>query len=284
MPVDPLDIIGEVLGQPAAQMRNPVNAENQCPFINSTCMKRSQGMTGPFPVCSVFQWHGRAHEGKPEKSDIVCVCPKRLFAIDLLGDVIANCWPGTPPANPRLVHEVKMGAGKGHIGNVDCVVADVADNGNVKEFISVELQAVDITGSYLPAYNALVNSETLDKKPAYGFNQANVYKRFITQLIAKGYYHSHWKTKIVAVIQDVVFNNMEQRTPFMKAESAKDANANIVFMVYKFSKNLNDRGEYIMELDRVVGTGHANLQSAILYKTPPSKEEFCQRIESKLNG
>ena len=30
---DPLTIIAEVLGEPADQMRNPVNAGYQCPFI-----------------------------------------------------------------------------------------------------------------------------------------------------------------------------------------------------------------------------------------------------------
>ncbi len=73
---------------------------------------------------------------------------------------------------------------------VDFVIADMNDaETEVRDFISVELQAVDITGSYLPSYLAVINNQELEKRPSYGFNWANVRKRFISQLIAKGYYH-----------------------------------------------------------------------------------------------
>ncbi len=40
MPIDPTSIIIEILGEPSAEMRNPVNADYECPFINSRCVKR----------------------------------------------------------------------------------------------------------------------------------------------------------------------------------------------------------------------------------------------------
>lgn len=284
MPVDPASIIGEVLGQPAAEMRSPVNAENECPHINSKCVKSSHGLGGSVPVCSVWQWQGKVTNGKPASSRLVCVCPKRFFEIDLVNDVLTHCWSGPLPANPQIVHEIRMGKMKDSIGNVDCVIADVDKDGKVQEFISVELQAVDITGSYMPAYHALINSTVMDAKPSYGMNMANVYKRFVTQLIAKGYFHHHWQTKIVAVVQDVVFEDIMQRAPFLTTSSPKDVNANIVFMVYAYASDGENPGSYRFKLTKAVGTHHSNLQQAVLYKTPPSKAEFCQHIESKLNG
>lgn len=275
MPVDPTRIIGEILGEPAAQMRNPVNADYQCPHLSSRCIKKSQGITGPYPICSIWRWRGRAKQGIPTSTELVCICPKRFYEIDLMGDVLKHCWTGTPPQNPRIVHEIKM---KG-FGNVDFVVADIAPDNSVREFMSVELQAVDITGSCLPAYSALISSKPLQKKPGYGFNFANVYKRFVTQLIGKGFFHHHWGTKIVAVLQDAVYKTICDRYPFPKVELPS---ANIIFMVYKFVQDPGDPSRHRFELSEVAGTHHSNLQNAVLYKSPPSKEEFCRHIRSRL--
>jgi hypothetical protein len=100
----------------------------------------------PYPVCTIWKSGG----DDPAK-DLICVCPKRFYAVDYLKDVIANCWPGDPPKNPKIAPEVKM---KG-FGNVDFVIADVGSNGEIGQFLSVELQAIDITGSVMPAYLAL---------------------------------------------------------------------------------------------------------------------------------
>jgi hypothetical protein len=276
VPVDPTHVIGEILGEPAAEMCKPVNVGYQCPFINSECTKRSQGIEGPYPVCSVWRWSGRKRDAAPK--NLVCVCPRRFYQVDFLHDVLRRCWPGQPPNNPQYVHEVTMG----NFGTVDFVIADVLADGHVREFISVELQAIDITGSCLPAYQAAIASEQLVAKPSYGFNYANVYKRFVTQLIGKGYFHHHWETKIVAVVQDIVFRDFMQRAPF--PELSMDQ-SNVVFMSYRFQPD-ESTGQRRMKLvlDRVYPTHHSNLQNAVLYKTPPSKSEFCERITRQLRG
>lgn len=91
MAFDPLDVIVEILGEPAATMRSPVNAGYNCPFINSTCVKQSHRITGPYPLCTIAQG-----QRNPERT---CVCPKRFYAIDLVSDIINNCWPWEPPSN-----------------------------------------------------------------------------------------------------------------------------------------------------------------------------------------
>ena len=81
-------------------------------------------------------------------------------------------------------------------GNVDFVIADVGENDEIGQFLSVELQAMDITGTVMDAYQALRAGEIMERKKPYGLNWSNVYKRYITQLIRKGYFHHHWGTKI----------------------------------------------------------------------------------------
>jgi len=274
MVYNPIEIIGEILGEPSEFQRNPVNLEYLCPFINSQCTKRSQKISGPYPICSVF--HGRDNNKK-----LMCVCPKRFFQTDFKQKIIDICWPGEHPQNPIIVHEIKME----NFGNVDFVIADVdISRKHVKQFISVELQAVDITGSVEPVYQAIINSErSINKIFSYGINWENVRKRYITQLINKGFFHHHWQSKIVAVIQQELYINLRGKIRFDELDPKSDT-SNIVFMLYDFEKIECD-GTYYYDISfkKAIGTSHSSLMNAALYKTPPSKEKFEERILSVLN-
>ena len=267
MPCNPYDIICEILGQPAEQMTNPANEEYLCPFRDSTCSKRSHSFTGPFPVCSVFR------QRKGEQTVPIAVCPRRLYAADIYNDVIKYCWPGEKPTNPIVVHEIKMG----EVGNVDMVIADLSDDGGmIKNFVSIELQAVDITGTYEPAYTSIVVNSPLEKRPTYNFNYKNVQKRFITQLIDKGFFHHHWGTKIVAVVQDVIYDNLKARINFSEVDLER---SNVVFMRYGMELVDTPEGQrYELKLRGVSGTTHNELMMSSFYQKTPPKEEFCNRI------
>lgn len=166
-------------------------------------------------------------------------------------------------------------------GNVDFVIADSPDGESIGQFLSVELQAIDITGSVRDAYEAIVRGDHLAAKKSYGLNWKNVYKRYIHQLISKGYYHHHWGTKIVAVIQDEVYNYICEDADFMRSKDIDSPNVNIIFMSYRFEPDGN--GGYRLSLDRVEGTHHSNLQTAVLYKSAPSRDAFCEKITAALN-
>jgi len=271
--VDPTTIIGEILGEPAGEMRNPVNADYQCPFVNAECVKRSQRTSGPYPVCSI--WHG-ARDRR-----LICLCPKRFFEVDFLKDVIDNCWIGEPPANPRIAHEVQMSK----FGTVDFVIADIDEStDSVREFVSVELQAVDISGSVEPAYSAVVSNQLLEKRPSFGINWANVRKRYINQLINKGIYHHHWKTRIISVIQTPLYNKFREAIQFDELPPSSES-SNVVFMTYDFQSEESGEGQSrTLKLDKVVGTSHSSLMMAALYRATPPKIEFCDKIIERLKA
>ena len=106
----------------------------------------------------------------------MCICPKRLLGADLLNDILDNCWPNAKPKNPRVAYEIKME----NFGNVDMVVADISEaDGSITDFVSVELQAVDTTGSYEPAYQGVLNSRDEVTLKSYGINWKNVRKRLV---------------------------------------------------------------------------------------------------------
>lgn len=272
--MNPLDVIAELLGEPADQMRNPANADYRCPFRNGTCIKFNKTLEAPAPVCSLHQRHRR--------TDIIrrppiCTCPVRFFEADIAGDVIRECWVGPKPDHFELVYEIQMEK----FGKVDLVITQVSEaRDQIQHFLPVELQAVDITGTVLPAYIAITNNQNEISQAAYGFNWANVRKRFISQLITKGFYCHHWGTRIVAVLQEDLFEQFQKhaRTPEVAL-----ADSNIVFMLYQYAWNVADN-RWNFSLKRVVPTTHVNVMNAILYETPPSKAVFEAKLLNLINA
>jgi len=171
----------------------------------------------------------------------------------------------------------------GKVGNVDMVIADLEDDKkSIKDFVSIELQAIDITGSYEPAYSSIVLNTPLDKRPTYNFNYRNVQKRFVTQMIDKGYYHHQWGTRIIAVIQDVMFDELKSRLSF--ADIDRDS-SDIVFMQYKMVLTDSPEGKrYDLKLNKISGTTHSELMMRSLYQKTPPKEDFCKRIMKVYNA
>jgi hypothetical protein len=167
-------------------------------------------------------------------------------------------------------------------GNVDLVVADVLPNGSIKDFISVELQAVDLTGSVYPAYEALINNRSLATKPTYAVNWANVRKRYVEQLVKKGFFHHHWQSRIISVIQLPFYDHLRANIQFDELDP-KNPSSNVVFMVYDFDySNIDGVDQHTLRLRRAIGTSHSSLMLSSLYRIAPPREQFCLKIQSRL--
>lgn len=273
----PTDYIVEVLGCRAEEMHEPVNADYQCPFIDQKCTKRGHNTRDPFPVCSIWRYKGRGKKRSVERP--VIVCPKRFFASSVVDDILEHCWTGAYSREQiDVVREIKMGKA----GNVDMVICDTSNFPNIDDFISVELQAIDITGSVSDAYTAHLNGTELTSSPKYNFNTANVFKRYLTQLIKKGYFHHTWGKKIVAVVQDVLLEDIRSRVRFA-ATDPKDENTSIVFMSYSLDPNSrNDDGFLDLRLKDVIGTEHSALMNAVVYEKPPDRNKFIEAIRRQI--
>lgn len=207
------------------------------------------------------------------KANLIAVCPKRFHAVDFFRDVITHCWPGLPPKKTIITREIKMEG----FGNVDFVIAEVND-GKIGQFLSVELQTVDITNSAFPAYEAICGGYDMPVRSKHGFNWKNVYKRYITQLIHKGFLHQHWKSKIIAVIPDQVYDEIWKYGNFVVAQDVRNPQTSIVFMTYRLEPDTKRPGEFIPVLQRVIGTSHSALQSAVLYNDLLPRDKFTTRV------
>ncbi|WP_101506748.1 NotI family restriction endonuclease [Erwinia sp. B116] len=172
--------------------------DQRCPFTEELCEKKFRDGTRT-GVCSL----------KPMKGDPVICCPIRLYADDyvILKDVVKRAFGANLPLKrgrdsvdyslnngescvavfgKRWGGELRLPQkeGKGAYF-VDWVLAHINAYGEVEEFVAVEVQTIDTTGSYGNGFTKLLNENEIIKTTA-GFNWENVSKRILPQLIYKG--------------------------------------------------------------------------------------------------
>jgi hypothetical protein len=264
----PEEILYEVLGKKPHIGFDPGNSNFFCPFIDSRCTKKStQDKAEPYPVCAISTL----------QYGPICVCPQRFRQHKFLQDVMNIVWPGLPYADLSIANEVTM---KG-FGRVDHVISEVRD-GKIQKFVSVELQAIDFNGSVRPVYDEMRKGNGTVSRPKSGPNWKNVSKRYINQLISKGFFHHHWGTKIYAAIQDKVYDYFRKDADFPTFNNPNDPNLNVVFMIYSLEDDPTSGSRGTIRLDRVEATHHSNLQNAVLYKSTPNKQLFETAILSSL--
>ncbi len=170
----------------------------KCPIINDKCEKtfNDGSISG---VCSL----------KPKTSNPVICCPIRLYAdnYQILKDVSSkafgegfdlvpgheavayareNSKPCVAVFGKRWGGELRLPQKSGRGGYfVDWVFAKLDTAGELEEFVAVEVQTIDTTGSYRNGYEALKNGRSVINTTA-GLNWENVSKRILPQLIYKG--------------------------------------------------------------------------------------------------
>ncbi len=70
---------------------------------------------------------------------------------------------------------------------VDWVLARLKPNGELQEFVAVEVQSIDTTGNYKAERAAYLRGEEFKGSSKAGLNWENVSKRILPQLIYKGH-------------------------------------------------------------------------------------------------
>jgi len=169
-----------------------------CPFLGSQCAKqlRDSLISG---MCSF----------KPTRSLPVICCPNRLYAQDyrILHEVaesafgprvrlisgkdsmsVAHTGKNVAVFGKRWGKELRLPQ-RGQRGGyfVDWILALIDQEGQLKEFVAVEVQSIDTTGNYRAEREAYLNERKFTGSSTAGLNWENVSKRILPQLIYKGH-------------------------------------------------------------------------------------------------
>ncbi len=167
-----------------------------CPFVACKCIKKFKSGTVS-GACSV----------KPITSGPVICCPLRMYAgnYQVLLDVARACFgPAARLCRNDLDFEgdgndiqvfgkgwgkelrlPSRRSGGGYF--VDWILALISPDNTLQEFVAIELQTMDTTGSYESQINAFYRGETNINPAKSGINWENVSKRILPQIIYKGH-------------------------------------------------------------------------------------------------
>lgn len=185
-----------------------VITSQQCPFLGKRCYKiRKSNPEISIGSCTVF--YGR----EPEP---IIICPTRLIE---RGQIFVDCLHLLTVHEPgnelHLVSEITVPG-----GSIDYVLVSVKD-GKVRDFVGIELQTLDTTGTVWPERQRLLrelgiaradNGEESDK--TFGMNWKMTAKTILVQMHHKVQTFEHVNRKLVLVVQDKFLNYMTREFKF----------------------------------------------------------------------
>lgn len=192
-----VELFGHSPMDPSAVARD-ARTSMQCPFVGGKCTKifgRDGTVSG---VCTV----------KQATSGPIVICPNRLYAdgYRILSDIAHAAFGSDVRLIPaRQAHdgvrdsrdvvvfgkrwgkELKLPT-RGRSGSyfVDWVLVHLGTQGELAEFVAVEVQSMDTTGNYREERDAYMREGSYDRRSKAGINWENVSKRILPQLIYKG--------------------------------------------------------------------------------------------------
>ena len=190
-------------------------ANQQCPYLERKCVKiRKSQPDISIGTCSVI--HG-------SKGDAgVIICPHRfLERRQIFLDCIHLLSLHEPGNELHKVSEVDIPG-----GSVDYVLASVR-KGKVVDFVGIELQALDTTGTIWPQRQKLLremgvdSSYDFEEKKPYGMNWKMTAKTILVQLHHKIETFEQLNRHLVLVIQDPVLDYMKREFNFGHVQQAR---------------------------------------------------------------
>ncbi len=271
-----------------------------CPYIDEKCEKRFSDRTIS-GVCAV----------KPITSGPVICCPIRLYAdgYQVLRDVCDVAFtpclklvPGREALEYVRKHKQECVAVFGQRWGgelrlpqkdgkrsyfVDWILARVSSEGELLEFVAVEVQTIDTTGTYRNGYEALVASNSIEKTTA-GLNWENVSKRILPQLIYKGQVlqrESLCKKGLFFICPQPVFERVTERLGGQEGLSRYPLQpASLTFLAYDYSDDVVDGVPSRLQQQSSRSTTVYKVQEAFNNVTLPQENVYQQAIIKALGA
>lgn len=201
----------ELFGQPAA--KDGVNwqhiiKEQQCVYLNKKCYKVRKSDPGTsIGTCAVL--YGR----DPEP---IIICPTRLLERrQVFTDCLHLLTTHEPGNELHIVSDVPIPG-----GIVDYFLVSAKD-GKVKDFVGIEFQTLDTTGTVWPERQRLLKELGVPRKgngedsdDPFGMNWKMTAKTILVQMHHKAQTFEHVHKKLVLVIQDKLLAYMTREFKF----------------------------------------------------------------------
>lgn len=248
----------------------------ECRYSGKKCYKtRKSAPDVAIGTCTVAY-------GKDESKDIV-ICPNRLLErnqifLDCL-HLLTNHEPGN---EIHIVSEVSIPG-----GSVDYVLVSTDKNRKVKDFVGIELQTLDTTGSLWTERQKFLYSKGLtqsmpEEEKGFGMNWKMTAKTILVQLHHKINTFEHLNRHFVLVVQDCLLNYIKREFAWEHINTPAKLGDSMHFHSYELNKSKSEYKLHLLErfstdsegISRLLGLqANANLQF----------DEIARILETKIS-
>ncbi|HOC91554.1 MAG TPA: NotI family restriction endonuclease [bacterium] len=274
--IQPLAEVFGFLVSDLSKKADRYRANRLCPFNNKVPSCTKDKAKSPLGVCSIY------HKEKP-----TITCPVRFREEWIIADDAASFFFNESTSWSSLT-EVRLNDINGKsAGNIDMVLVAYDDDGKVKDFGALEVQAVYISGNvrepferYMrnPKDQASADSAGDSYYPRPDFLSSSR-KRLAPQLLFKGGILHSWNKKIAVAIDKSFFSMLPNITQVSKSE------AEIAWFIYDLVLT-REKGEeqeryHLKKVDEV----YTRFEPALISITSPNPgniEDFIKLLQDKL--
>jgi hypothetical protein len=202
-----VELFGSSSSSPGKNWKFIVKQQN-CPFLEKRCYKvRKSDPDISIGTCTVLY-------GKPAKP--ILICPTRLIERrQIFVDCLHLLTTHEPGNELHIVPEVTIPG-----GSVDYFLVSVRQ-GRVKDFVGIELQTLDTTGTVWPERQRLLKELRVARtddaersKKSFGMNWKMTAKTILVQMHHKIQTFEHVNKKLALVTQDRLLNYMTKEFDF----------------------------------------------------------------------
>ena len=235
-----IELFGHSVNKPCVDWK-AIIIEQQCIYTNKKCYKiRKSEPDTAIGTCTVL--HGR----EPEP---IIICPTRLIERrQIFTDCFHLLTTHEPGNELHIVSEVSIPG-----GSVDYFLVSVKD-GKVKDFVGIELQTLDTTGTVWPERQRLLkelgasrNDNSEDSNKSFGMNWKMTAKTILVQMHHNIHTFEHVNKKLVLVIQDKLLNYMRHEFKFEHLHTPATIGDSMHLHAYRMDKQVDDSYKLTMQ-------------------------------------
>lgn len=271
-----LELFGHSTGRSGARLWTRLVSNQQCPYLNRRCIKvRKSQPEVSIGTCTVN--YGK--EARP-----IMICPYRfLERRQIFSDALHLLTLHEPGNELHVVPEIAIPG-----GSVDYFLVS-ARNGKPLDFVGVEFQTLDTTGTVWPARQRFLQSVGAKVKLAaaaanksFGMNWKMTAKTILIQLHHKVETFEHVSKRLVLVVQDCLLDYMQGEFTFGHLSDPKVGHA---MHIHAYRLGATTEG-LRLELVKRYSTDAAGIAAALglQAKAKVELESILAAIEGKISA
>ncbi len=253
-----------------------VSSQQNCPYLGRKCLKNRKS----FPeitigTCSVA--HGRNRQG-------VIICPIRLLERNqVFFDCIHLLTLHEPGNELHIVSELSVPG-----GNVDYFLVS-AQGGKVRDFIGIELQTLDTTGTVWPERQRFlqekeieVDAEDVSSTRSFGMNWKMTAKTILVQLHHKIETFQSINKHLVLIIQNHFLDYMQKAFQFEHIGYARLGDS---MHIHTYNLSQTEDKDLRLGLDTRYSTDANGIAASLGLKADANLElqEILELLEAKIS-